>query len=121
VDDAFHVFAWSIIVQQPTVCVGTIPPGVTTEVYVAPQPSANRKGKAKGEEHVTDEAYALQIIPDAKHRPLHSLKADYGDALRIAVDPETSFAAITGSHIRVRRDIRCKDSSQSSPISSRQN
>ncbi|KAG1841331.1 hypothetical protein DFJ58DRAFT_845058 [Suillus subalutaceus] len=74
VDDAFCAFVWSIVVQQPTVRVGTVPVGVSSEVYIAPQTSAKRKAAAKGEE--------------------------YGEDLRIAVDPETSFAAITGSHIR---------------------
>lgn len=100
-DDAFHAFFWSVLVQHPTVLVGVVPPGAATEVYIAPQASAKRKVKAKGEELVEETASALDVIPDAKSQPLDCLKRDYGDALRIAVTPETSFAAITGSHIRV--------------------
>ncbi|RDX56211.1 hypothetical protein OH76DRAFT_605431 [Lentinus brumalis] len=102
VDDAFCAFVWSVIVQQPGVRVGTIPAGGSTEVYIAPQASAVRKAKAKGEEAVDDPAPAtgLDIIDDAAVRPLHDLREQYGDRLRMAVDPETTFAALTGSHIR---------------------
>ncbi|KAI0724234.1 hypothetical protein C8T65DRAFT_704140 [Cerioporus squamosus] len=102
VDDAFCAFVWSVIVQQPGVRVGIIPAGGSTEVYIAPQASAIRKAKAKGEEAVDEPAPAtsLDIIDDAAVRPLHELREQYGDQLRIAVDPETTFAALTGSHIR---------------------
>ncbi|KAI8995421.1 hypothetical protein BD414DRAFT_410090 [Trametes punicea] len=103
VDDAFCAFVWSVIVQQPAVRVGTVPEGTSAEVCIAPQASASKKAKAKGEEAVEDEvapASALQVIPDANIRPLNDLKNEYGDRLRIAVDPETTFAALTGSHTR---------------------
>lgn len=92
-----------MIVQQPGVRVGTVPEGVSAEVYIAPQASAIRKAKAKGEEPAEESAPAtgLDIIQDATIRPLHDLKNEYGDRLRIAADPETTFAALTGSHIRV--------------------
>ena len=103
VDDAFCAFIWSMIVQQPGVRVGTIPPGGSTEVYIAPQASAVRKAKAKGGEAVEDVPMpGLDIVEDAAVRPLEDLRQQYGDQLRIAVDPETTFAALTGSHIRVR-------------------
>jgi len=101
VDDGYCAFVWSVIVQEPTVRVGVLPPGEHTEVYVALQRSAQKKAKKKGEEVVEDPVAALSIVPDATMRGLDQLKAEYGDSLRIAVDPETSFAAITGSHIRV--------------------
>lgn len=101
VDDAYCAFIWSVIVQEPTVRVGVLPPGEHTEVYVAPQTSAHRKAKNKGEEVVIEPITSLSIVPDAALRALDDLKTEYGDNLRIAVDPETSFAAITGSHIRV--------------------
>ncbi|EGO01685.1 hypothetical protein SERLA73DRAFT_166216 [Serpula lacrymans var. lacrymans S7.3] len=99
IDDAFCAFIWSVIVRQPTVRIGTILPGVS-EVYVAPQISAKRKALAKGEEHVEEAPPSLDLIPDANFRSLEDLKVRYGDTLRVAVDPQTSFAAITGSHIR---------------------
>ncbi|KAG2057154.1 hypothetical protein BDR06DRAFT_952287 [Suillus hirtellus] len=99
VDDAFCAFVWSIVVQQPTVRVGTVPPGVS-EVYVAPQTSAKRKAAAKGEVLVEEAPPSLTLVENARDRSLEDLKAEYGEDLRIAVDPETSFAAITGSHIR---------------------
>lgn len=102
VDDAFCAFVWSLVVQQPSVRVGTLPSGSPPEVYIAPQTSAKRKAAAKGEKITGDVPPSLELVEDARHRPLEDLKREYGDDLRIAVDPETSFAAITGSHIRVR-------------------
>jgi hypothetical protein len=101
VDDAFCAFVWSIIAHQPTVRVGTVPAGVSSEVYVAPQTSARRKAAAKGEVLVEEAPPSLTLVKNARDRSLEDLKAEYGEDLRIAVDPETSFAAITGSHIRV--------------------
>lgn len=89
--------------QQPGIRVGTLPEGVHSEVYIAPQLSTKRKGKGKDAEE-TDAASgvaSLVVIPDSALRPLEDLKVEFGDNLRIAVDPETSFRAITGSHIRV--------------------
>ena len=105
VDDAFCAFVWSVIVQQPGIRVGTVPEGSSTEVYIAPQASAIKKAKAKGEDTTAAEdpapATGLDIIEDATIRPLEELRQQYGDKLRVAVDPETTFAALTGSHIRV--------------------
>ncbi|KAG1828698.1 hypothetical protein EV424DRAFT_1471098 [Suillus variegatus] len=100
VDDAFCAFVWSIVVQQPTIRVGTVPPGVSSEVHVAPQTSAKRKAAAKGEVLVEEAPPSLTLVENARDRSLEDLKAEYGEDLRIAVDPGTSFAAITGSHIR---------------------
>ncbi|KAJ6519412.1 hypothetical protein C8R45DRAFT_1066116 [Mycena sanguinolenta] len=100
VDDSFCAFVWSLVVQQPTVIVGTVPEGVTAEVWIAPQNSAKRKAKAKGEEHIEVAPPKLDIVPDAKNRSLDDLKAQYGNNLRIAADPEATYAAITGTHIR---------------------
>lgn len=106
VDNAFCAFVWSVVVQQPGICVGTIPEGIHSEVYIAPQLSAKRKGKAEGAEDVGNDAQAasLVVIPDSAIRPLEDLKREFGDGLRIAVDPETSFRAITGSHTRVNEE-----------------
>lgn len=100
---------WPAVVQQPEVCVGIAPDGAP-EVYVAPQQSKQqkklKKAKKKGEIVPDDEpapAVSLDLVEDAALRSLEDLKAQYGDALRIAVDPERSFVAITGSHIRVSR------------------
>ncbi|PSR80716.1 hypothetical protein PHLCEN_2v6632 [Hermanssonia centrifuga] len=108
VDEAFCAFVWSMIVQQPEVRVGIAPEGAS-EVYIAPQqsktPGANKgKGKKKkGDVDTVDESStlaSLDPVPDASVKSLGDLKAEYGEALRIAVDPQKSFVAITGSHIR---------------------
>jgi transcription factor C subunit 3 len=101
-DDAFCAFIWSLIVQQPSVRVGTIPEGLTAEVWIAPQTSKTRKAKERGEEPVEVKPPELDLIPDAKNRTLEFLKEEFGDRLRIAVEPNAIYAAITGSHIRVR-------------------
>ncbi|TFK30753.1 hypothetical protein FA15DRAFT_580399 [Coprinopsis marcescibilis] len=102
-DDAFCSFVWSLVVQQPTVVVGLLPEGVTSEVWVAPQTSAKRKAKATGQEHVETTPARLEPITDAKIQPLEELVRLYGDRLRIAVEPDAIFAAVTGSHIRSSR------------------
>ncbi len=101
VDDDFCAFVWSFVVQQANVLAGTKPPGITSEVWVAPQTSAKRKASAKGEVLVETSPPQLDIIPDAKSRSLDDLLKQYGDDLRIAVAPESIYAAVTGSHIRV--------------------
>lgn len=100
-DDAFCAFVWSLIVQQPTVLVGTISPGDSSDVWVAPQTSAKRKARARGEDHVDTRPPKLDPVPAAKDTALDELQRLYGDRLRIAVEPDAIFAAITGSHIRV--------------------
>ncbi|KAI0274891.1 hypothetical protein BC834DRAFT_850125 [Gloeopeniophorella convolvens] len=99
INDAYFTFVWSLVVRQPTVRVGTVPDGATTEVYIAPQQSQKRKSKKK-ETGDTPSVTSLELLPDAKSRPLDDLRLQHGHALRIAVDSDTSFAAITGSHIR---------------------
>ena len=100
-DDAFCSFVWSLVVQQPTVLIGLIPPGLTSEVWIAPQNSAKRKAKVLGVEHVETSPSKLDPIADPKSTPLDLLRQTYGERLRIAAEPESIFSAITGSHIRV--------------------
>jgi oxalate---CoA ligase len=83
--------------------VGTVPDGATTEVYIAPQQSQKRKSKGKEKDDQRgDTLSSLTLLPDARSRTLEDLQLQYGEALRVAVDAETSLAAIIGSHIRVR-------------------
>ncbi|KAH9081835.1 hypothetical protein EDB83DRAFT_2310160 [Lactarius deliciosus] len=84
--------------QQPTVRVGTVPDGTTTEVHIAPQQSQKRKAKSGVDD--TPPVTSLALLPDARSTTLDELQLKYGDTLRVAVDAETSFAAITGSHNR---------------------
>jgi len=105
VDDAYFAFVWSLVVCQPTVRVGTVPDGATTEVYIAPQQSQKkRKSKEKdegGDALSSTSVASLTLLPDARSKTLDDLQLQYGETLRVAVDAETSFAAIIGSHIRV--------------------
>jgi hypothetical protein len=84
--------------------VGIVPDGATTEVFIAPQQSQKRKskGKEKDQGQRGDTLSSLTLLPDARSRTLEDLQLQYGEALRVAVDAETSLAAIIGSHIRVR-------------------
>jgi hypothetical protein len=111
VDDAYFAFVWSLIVrQQPTVRVGIVPDGAATEVYIAPQQSQKKKAKEKDEgggDASSSVASSLMLLPDAGSKTLDQLRLQYGEALRVAVDAETSFAAITGSHIRVGFPLFC--------------
>lgn len=100
-DDAFCAFVWSLVARQPTIRVGTIPEGLTSGVWIAPQTSKKKKAKERGEEHIDAKPPELDPIPDATNRSLESLAEEFGDRLRIAVEPNAIYAAITGSHIRV--------------------
>lgn len=100
-DDAFCSFVWSLVVQHPTVVVGLLPEGATSEVWIAPQTSAKRKAKASGQEHIETTPARLEPIPNARTIALEELRDQHSDRLRIAVDPDAIFAGITGSHIRV--------------------
>ncbi|KAF8634442.1 hypothetical protein AX15_000891 [Amanita polypyramis BW_CC] len=99
-DDSFCTFVWPLIVGHSTVQVGLKPPDVTSEVWIAPQTSAKRKVKAEGEEAVDISPSKLIPIANAKSRPLADLIHEYGNDLRIAIEPDAIYAAITGTHIR---------------------
>ena len=105
VDEAYCAFVWSVVVQHPEVRVGVAPEG-GLEVYIAPQAAKvvqrRQKGKATEEVEQNNEVAQLELVEDAALRSLDDLKQEYGDKLRIAVDPERSLVAITGSHIKVR-------------------
>lgn len=106
IDHNFNAFVWSLVVQQPTIRVGIVPNGLTTEVFVAPQPSAIKKAKAQGKaktEVTEEDRPRLELIADAATRSFDDLKAEFRQALRIAVDPEEIFAAITGSHVKPQK------------------
>ena len=79
--------------------VGTVPDGTTTEVHIAPQQSQKRKAKSSVDD--APPVTLLALLSDARTATLDELQPKYGDTLRVAVDAETSFAAITGSHNRV--------------------
>lgn len=105
--------------------VGLVPQGSALEVYIAPQLS-KRKAMAKPKKRLVvpepapfpaldDEPAVessdptsepvlgrLQPIPETVTSSLETLVEKYNKNLRVAVDPETCFRAITGTHIRVR-------------------
>ncbi|KAI0095273.1 hypothetical protein BDY19DRAFT_917063 [Irpex rosettiformis] len=103
VDEAYCAFVWSVVAQHPEVRIGTASRGAL-EVYIAPQTSKVTKRKkgdqAYDEAEHNNPAGKLEAIEDAALRSLDDLKQEYGDKLRIAVDPERSLVAITGSHIK---------------------
>lgn len=111
VDSTFCAFVWSSIAQHPEVRVGVAPEDAT-EVFIAPQPSkgaSNSKSKKKKEEEEDTAAgvSALHVVEDYAIKSLDELKAQYGEQLRIAVDPKRAFVAITGSENRVRIFVVC--------------
>jgi transcription factor C subunit 3 len=100
-NDAFCGFIWSLVVQQPTILMGRLDPSIKSQVWIAPQVSAKRKAIARGEDRVGLCPPRLEPVPQPKTTPLEQLREAYGDRLRLAVDPDAIFAAVTGSHIRV--------------------
>ena len=102
VDGSFFAFAWSIILQEPSVYVGVLPPGNRSEVYVAPPPRASKKNPGKaGEFTDPDRVATLEPVEDGKSRALEQLKQSYGERLRIAVDSEVLRITLAGPHARV--------------------
>ncbi|KAF8526018.1 hypothetical protein BU17DRAFT_41424 [Hysterangium stoloniferum] len=114
-DDPFYTFTWRLLVQQPSVRVGTVSQGNATEVYIAPTPSkrpVTLKSKKKQVPPVpapfpvldniegSNTSDHLDPIPEDEVDSLTNLVERYGTDLRVAVDPETCFRAITGSHAR---------------------
>ncbi|KIJ51348.1 hypothetical protein M422DRAFT_26765 [Sphaerobolus stellatus SS14] len=101
VDTSFCGFVWSLLAEQPSVIVGLTPQDGASEVYIAPQPSKVKSaGKKKKEDPEEEYLGRLNPIPDAANRDLESLLQEYGTSLRVGVDPDTCFRAITGSHTR---------------------
>ena len=97
-DDSYKSFVWSLIVQQPTVKVGVVPTDASIEVYI---PRKTRSQKLEDDDNMDAVPPKLELIPGASSLSLAELTTRYGESLRIAVDSETSFAAITGSRVRV--------------------
>ncbi|KIO22744.1 hypothetical protein M407DRAFT_216113 [Tulasnella calospora MUT 4182] len=104
VDEAFRAFVWSLVVQETSVSVGLVPEG-SSPVYIAPQPSVVRK-QAKAQiaapSEPSNSPAKLESLASAEvqESSLPELVQKYGETLRIAVDHETSFQAITGTHVR---------------------
>ena len=80
---------------------GLLDPSIKSQVWIAPQVSSKRKAIAGGTDPVESRPPTLEPVPQPKTTPLEQLRETYGDRLRVAVDPESIFAAITDSHIRV--------------------
>jgi oxalate---CoA ligase len=110
-NDAFCGFIWSLVVQQPTVLVGLLDPSIKSQVWIAPQVSSKRKAIARGTDRIESRPPTLEPVPQPKTTPLEQLRETYGERLRLAVDPEAIFAAVTNSHIRVSiNNPACKSS-----------
>ncbi|KAG9019172.1 hypothetical protein FRB90_005745 [Tulasnella sp. 427] len=104
IDASFRSYVWSLVVQEPSVTVGLVPEG-SSPVFIAPQPSAVRKQAKEQASAPSAESSApakLEALASAEiiDSNLPDLVERYGGTLRIAVDPEASFQAITGTHVR---------------------
>ena len=99
-DDDYHAFVWAIIVLQPSVRVGLLPEGTYAEVYVPTQPRGT-KGSVTKQEDVPNNKLTLELVHESEKINIALLSEKYGKRLRVAVDPETCFVAITGSHAKV--------------------
>ena len=102
VDASLFAFAWSIILKEPSVYVGTLPPGDHSEVYVAPPPRGGKKDAGKVRETTEGGKVAsLEPVKDSKSLPLEQLRQLYGKQLRIAVDSGVVRLNLAGPHARV--------------------
>lgn len=102
VDGPFFAFVWPIILQEPSVYVGLLPPGNHSEVYIAPPPRGSKKDPSKARETTeADQVASLEPLEDSKSQPLELLKQSYGERLRVAVDTDVLRATLAGPHARV--------------------
>lgn len=102
VDDSFFAFAWPIILQEPSVYVGILPPGDHSEVYIAPPPRASKKSSGKAREtNEAEQAASLEPVANSKFQSLGQLKQSYGERLRIAVDSEVLRVTLAGTYAKV--------------------
>lgn len=99
IDDPFFAFVWSVIVQQPVIRVGTVPEGLSSDVFIPAQPRGSKRSKNDPENE--NEVVTLMPVPASEKSDLSALNRIHGARLRISVDPETCFVAITGSHTKV--------------------
>lgn len=102
VDGSFFAFTWAIILQEPSVYVGILPPGDHSEVYVAPQPRGSKKDTKTRETADADQVASLEPVENSKTQTLEKLKQTYGERLRIAVDSGVSRTTLAGPHAKVR-------------------
>jgi len=104
VGGSFFAFAWSIILQEPSVYVGVLPPGDHSEVYVAPPPRVSKKDPGKARE-TTDagQVASLEPVEDSESQSLEQLRQLYGERLRIAVDGQVLRTTLAGPYARVGR------------------
>lgn len=104
VDGPFFAFVWSIIIREPSVYVGILPPGDHSEVYVALPPRGSRKDSGKARETAdADQVASLELVEDSESQALEQLKQLYGERLRVAVNSEVLRVTLAGPHARVRR------------------
>ena len=103
VDGPFFAFVWSIILQEPSVYVGILPPGDYSEVYVARPPrGGNRKDSSKTQETTeAGQVASLEPVEGSESHSLEHLKQLYGERLRIAVDSGVLRTTLAGPHARV--------------------
>ncbi|KLO19987.1 hypothetical protein SCHPADRAFT_816815 [Schizopora paradoxa] len=100
VDDAYFAFVWSVLVQHPSVTVGTTSSNATGINF---PPQTRRKGrKAKDDEDAPQDESVAQLdeVENGRTRSLDDLVEEFGDAVRIAVEPKTCLVFLTGSHAR---------------------
>ncbi|EJU05245.1 hypothetical protein DACRYDRAFT_113419 [Dacryopinax primogenitus] len=109
VDDGFRALVWTYIVQHPSVRVGFRPPSVTEDVFIADDIDRSRskatrrqryvnQGNRLAHEEGTSLPGLISLRPEeVEDSNLDQLLEKYGQDLRVAVDPEHCFQAITGS------------------------
>lgn len=119
VDQAFVQFVWSQLTQLPNIQVGSLedapePGSVVSEEEVA-QPKGKRKsktaakasklgdGRKPGKSKVFVAAQEPNEAGSSNWKSMDALVARFGNKLRLAVDKETAWVSLTGSHARVSK------------------
>lgn len=109
---------WSQLTQLPNIQVGSLEDapelGSAEPEEEAPQPKGKRKnktaakasklgdGRKPGKSKVFLPAQEPDEAGSSNWKSMDALVARYGNKLRLAVDKETAWVSLTGSHARVR-------------------
>ena len=95
VDDAYFGFVSSVLVQHPSVTVGTAS-SASKDIHFPPQ--SRKKGrKSKDDEDAPhdDTVPQLNEIENGRTHTLEDVVNEVGDAVRIAVEPKTCLVFLT--------------------------
>lgn len=102
-DEYFLNFIWNILCEQDDISIGIIDAEVQEEEEGGEEGKPKSKGKKKGSMKGIVSQALLDLSAEEVAMGKKSLIEKYGDNLRITVNADVSWAALTTSHVKVCR------------------